>query len=69
MGEYKTLYRMRYRFYWKKSAMISKHGFRDVLTIPHTMFGEISKANYISPGPSRRHSGSFILIYGALDIY
>ena len=37
--------------------MISNHGFRAMLTIPHKMFREITKANYTYLVPSRRHSG------------
>ena len=53
----------------QKSAMISKHGFKAVPTVSHTIFGEIAKDNYIYPGPSQCHYVSCILINGALNRY
>ena len=52
MGEHKTLFRIRMRFFGQEFGVTSSFGLKHVLTTVHTMFGVVEKANYIFIGQS-----------------
>ena len=50
MGEYKALFFIRMRFFGPACVMISKSGYRSVITAVRTIFGEIEKVRHIFHG-------------------